>query len=102
MAAHPKRILIVAHDPMLKVTRAALLEHKGYEVAAVETAEEALAKLEAERFDLVLLGRKARQEARALDAVVREIHPTLPILRITPFRDDTDANEYATWSTSKY
>jgi hypothetical protein len=37
MPSIPKKILVVAHDPALKDTRAALLKHAGYDVTAVET-----------------------------------------------------------------
>jgi DNA-binding response OmpR family regulator len=97
----PKRILVVAPDPTLKSTRAAILKHQGYEVEAVETPDQALARLEAERFDLVLLGRKQREEARALDAEMRQKFPDLPILKIAPF-SDPDAERYATRSVDPY
>jgi hypothetical protein len=93
-----KRILVVAHDPAVKATRAAILEHEGYEVAAVETSEEALARLEAERFDLVLVGRSANAEAKAAGALVRERHPALPILKVVRLTEFAEGETFATRS----
>ncbi|MDP9051470.1 MAG: hypothetical protein M3O31_12255 [Acidobacteriota bacterium] len=84
---------------MLKLTRAKILQVAGYEVAAVETHEEAVMRLEAERFDLVLVGIKDRHEAKGVDAEVRDRHPSLPILKIASFPDQLEANQQPTWIT---
>ncbi len=93
-----KRILVIAHDPAVQSTRVSILQRDGYDVAAVETAEEALARLEAERFDLVVVGRKAKAETKAAGAVVRARHPSLPILKVAPLPDLNDGEKFATKS----
>ena len=91
----PKRLLVVAHDATLKATCVALLRHVGYDVAAVESTEDALTRLESERFDLVLVGRKSRGQMEASDVGVRERFPFLPILKI---QDGLEPNGHATRS----
>src|SRR5262249_55818516 len=50
----PARILVVDDEPNVLVTIAAILEQEGYQVVAVNSAEDALARLRAGRFDLLL------------------------------------------------
>jgi CheY-like chemotaxis protein len=96
--SNSKRILVVAHDPAVKATRTAILAWAGYEVAAVETPAEALVRLEAERFDLVLVGRKATAEARAAGEIVRERYPSLPILKVSADPEQSEDEKFATLS----
>lgn len=49
------RILVVDDDPQIRRAMRATLSSKGYEVGDVRTGEEALDKLRAEAYDLVLL-----------------------------------------------
>jgi DNA-binding NtrC family response regulator len=95
MPSIPKKILVVARDPALMLTRAAILKHHGYDVVAVESAAEALARIEAEWFDLVLLGRKSTGAANGVDVQVRKRYPTLPILKIA-LGSDPDTERDAT------
>jgi CheY-like chemotaxis protein len=82
----------------VKTTRTAILTWAGYDVAAVETPEEALARLEAERFDLVMVGRRARAEARAAGEIVRERYPSLPILKVSADHEQSEDEKFATLS----
>lgn len=50
----PQRILFVEDDEDIRDTMTMLLEHEGYDVAAVATAEAALAALARETFELLL------------------------------------------------
>jgi DNA-binding response OmpR family regulator len=102
MPTTPKRILVVAHDPAVKSTRTAILAHAGYDVEAVETPAEALARLEAGRFDLVLVGRKATGSARAAGALVRERYPSMPILKVAPLPELMDGEQFATRSVEPF
>ncbi len=77
------RILVVSDDPTLRFSRAALLRKAGYRVESIASDDAALAVLERERFDLVLLGRdRLRRPGKALDRRLRERHPHLLTLKI--------------------
>jgi hypothetical protein len=78
----PKRILVVAHDRRLKATRVSLLESQGYRVESVESDSAAMALLETEAFDLVLLGRDSGLHKKFLDQRLREKYPQLLTLKI--------------------
>ena len=78
----PKRILVVAHDRPLRLTRVELLESLGYTVASVATDDEAMAMLEVEQFDLILLGRKSELPKKGIDQRLREKYPALLTLKI--------------------
>jgi CheY-like chemotaxis protein len=87
MSLIPKRILVVAHDTLLRATRVNLLERAGYSVASVVTDDDAMKLLETERFDLILLGRKSEIPKTGLDQRLRERHPDLLTLKIQPGGD---------------
>jgi CheY-like chemotaxis protein len=78
-----KRILVVAHDQPLRESRSNLLEFGGYCVEAVETDDEAMAKVQNEPFDLILIGRRSRLwQKKGIDQRLREKYPDLLILKI--------------------
>jgi CheY-like chemotaxis protein len=77
-----KRILVVSHDSGLRATRSALLVDAGYAVATAPSAEEAIELLDANTFDLVLLGRRSLVGGKPLDQLLRERYPDLLILKI--------------------
>jgi DNA-binding NtrC family response regulator len=77
-----KRILIIAHDHPLRLTRVALLEQAGYTVESVATDDEAMVLLEREQFDLILLGRKSKLPKKGIDQRLREKYPNLLTLKI--------------------
>jgi PleD family two-component response regulator len=78
----PKRILVVAHDRGLNATRVSLLESQGYRVESVKSDSAAIALLEREVFDLILLGRNSGLHKKFLDQRLREKYPQLLTLKI--------------------
>lgn len=52
-AAGARRILLVEDSELVRETTIEFLEELGYQVVAVESAEDALAKLASDRFDVV-------------------------------------------------
>jgi|ERR1700733_1485125 hypothetical protein len=77
-----KRILVAAHDLPLRTTRIALLKQAGYEVESGATDDDAMAILEIERFDSVLIGRKSLLPKKGIDQRLREKYPDLLTLKI--------------------
>src|SRR6202021_1906544 len=82
MSLVPKRIRVVAPDRMLRTTRVSILDQAGYTVSSAETDDDAMALLETEQFDLILLGRKSQVPKTGLDQRLREKHPNLLIPKI--------------------
>jgi DNA-binding NtrC family response regulator len=81
-----KRILVVAHDPFLRLTRTALLRSAGYEVETAESDDSAISTVDNQRFDVVLIGRRSRGSETALDQRLRDRYPQMLILKIAqPF-----------------
>jgi DNA-binding NtrC family response regulator len=78
----PKSILVVAHDRPLREARVQLLQYAGFTVKSVETDDDAMAILETEQFDLILLGRNSRLPQKQIDQRLREKYPDLLILKI--------------------
>jgi hypothetical protein len=66
-----------------------LLSAAGYTVTSVSSDDDALKLLEADRFDLVLLGRSSELSV-GIDQRLREKHPSLLTLKI----DDLGGSEY--------
>jgi CheY-like chemotaxis protein len=83
----PKRILVVADDRPLRTTRVSLLESEGYRVESVESDSAAMALLETETFDLILLGRSSGMHKTFLDQRLREKYPQLLTLKIVNHED---------------
>lgn len=77
-----KRILVVAHYPPLQASRVSMLHKAGYEVESVDSDDAAMELLEAEHFDLILIGRKSSIPKKGLDQRLRERYPHLLILKI--------------------
>ncbi len=77
-----KRILLVSHDESAKDARAILLLNAGYAVSLVRGDLATLAILETDLFDLVVIGRKPPLPLKGLDQRLREMYPSLPILKI--------------------
>jgi DNA-binding NtrC family response regulator len=84
MSLIPRRILVVAHDRPLRLSRVAILKRVGYTVASVETDDEAMEVLEEEKFDLILLGRKSLIPKKGIDQRLREKYPDLLTLQMAP------------------
>jgi CheY-like chemotaxis protein len=83
----PKRILVVAHDQMLRTTSVSVLEKAGYTVSSTVTDDDAMRLLETAQFDLILLGRKSQIPKTGLDQRLREKYPNLLTLKIEPGGD---------------
>jgi CheY-like chemotaxis protein len=62
-----KRVLVVAHNAPLRVSRVLLLQSNGYYVESVGTDDEAMELLENEQFDLILIGRKSQSHTQGID-----------------------------------
>jgi hypothetical protein len=80
--ALPKRILVVAHDKGVRVSRGLLLKSGGYTVESVDTDDSAMELLKVESFDLILLGRDSKLSVPAIDKRLRYKYPDLPTLKI--------------------
>jgi CheY-like chemotaxis protein len=82
----PKRILVVAHDAFLRLTRTSLLRSAGYEVETADSDNAAISTVNAQRFDLVLIGRRASGSETGLDQRLRDRYPEMLILKVAqPF-----------------
>jgi DNA-binding response OmpR family regulator len=77
-----KRILVVSHDSGLRASRSALLVAAGYAVATASNPDEAIELLDANPFDLVLIGRRSLVAGKPLDQRLRERYPEILILKI--------------------
>ena len=80
-----QHILVVAQDPLLRDTRK-LLSSAGYQVTSVDSDDLAIASVDQDRFDLILIGRTSLLATIALDRRLRERYPTLCILKIVQAR----------------
>jgi signal transduction histidine kinase len=79
------RILVVEGDQGIRRTIGAVLRHDGYEIALARTADEALDRLRAERYDMLLLDARA---GRGVEDVVTRAHaidPTLATIVLARF-----------------
>jgi CheY-like chemotaxis protein len=86
-----RRILVIDDDPIFVKSTTAVLQSRGYQVDSAQNAEEALAKMNQERPDLVLLdvmmdwvleGVTISQEMMSQKELQR-----VPIIMITSIRD---------------
>jgi DNA-binding NtrC family response regulator len=91
-----KRILVVADDRPLRISRVSLLESEGYRVDSVSSDDEAISLLETQAFDLILLGRNSYLDRKNIDQRLREKFPDLLTLKIV---HDHDADFYASRET---
>ena len=92
-----KRILVVSHDSGLRATRSALLVAAGYAVATASSADAAIELLDANTFDLVLIGRRSLASGKPLDQRLRERYPDMLILKIAEIIEE--ASHYPTQTT---
>ena len=77
-----KRILVVAHHRPLRATRVTILEKAGYSVASVSSDDDAMAMLETEKFDLILIESSSARPEKGLDQRLREKYPDLLTLKV--------------------
>jgi len=89
-----KRVLVFSSDPILAKTRAGLVQAAGFRSEVVTSRDSALRLLQAERFDLVLLGREPTNLDHELEQKIREIRPETMTLKIQPTysRDEESAS----------
>ena len=91
---HPVRILVVDDDPGVLRLLSLRLQSAGYQVAAVESGEEALANMAAVRPDLVITDlRMDGMDGMALFENIRQRCPTLPVIILTGHGSIPDAVE---------
>jgi two-component system, sensor histidine kinase and response regulator len=87
-ARRPLRILLAEDSPVNRAVAVRLLQKRGHSVVAVEDGQEALARLERERFDLVLMDvQMPRLDGLEATAAIRRREATtgghLPIVALT-------------------
>ncbi len=81
------RILVVDDEPAILLTTCAILQMKGYAVVSAASAREALAKLRAGSFDLVLTDMKMETETAGWDVVhgARTANPDAVVAVLTAY-----------------
>jgi hypothetical protein len=70
----------------------------GYAVSTAETVDQAIALLDANTFDLALIGRRSLMPGKAMDQKLRERYPKLLILKIAEIIGE--ASQYPTRTTN--
>ena len=83
-----KKVLVVDDEKLIRWALEKNLSHEGYEVVSVESGQDALAKLQAEIIDLVLLDIRL-PDISGVDMLprIKEIDNDIPVIMITA--DDT-------------
>lgn len=80
------RILLVEDDPALREALGDTLQLGGYQYRAVENAESALQALQEEGFELVISDvNMPGMDGHALQGLIRQRYPQLPVLLMTAF-----------------
>jgi PAS domain S-box-containing protein len=92
----PQRILVVEDSPQVRATLVRMLEADGHEVVAIEGDAAVLAVLSERRFDLLItdLGMPGMSGYEIL-AAVRQRWPSLPVVVMTGWREQVDAERLA-------
>ena len=90
----PPHILIVDDDPDICLSLTDLLGGEGYQVVAVPTGAEAIAKVREERFEVVVLdlGLPDLDGLHVL-RVLKELAPTLPVVILSASSNQEKINE---------
>jgi CheY-like chemotaxis protein len=68
-----------------------MLQQAGYTVDSAESGDDAMALLEVEKFDLVLLGRRSRDAITSIAQRLREKYPDLLTLKIESENEEGSA-----------
>jgi len=85
-SAAPGRVLVVDDEPNMLALFQKVLGKEGYEVVAVSSGEEAIGKLEAEWFDLLISDLKMPGlSGSELLKKARSVSPTLPCILLTAY-----------------
>jgi DNA-binding NtrC family response regulator len=83
---HIPRILIIDDDRAFRIGTRALLADEGYDVDAAGSGDEGLARLQAERYELVLLDLKMQgRSGLSVLEELRRLGYTLPVLMLTGY-----------------
>lgn len=81
-----RRLLVVDDEPVVRISCQRTLEDEGHAVKLLDRAEDAMAVLEAERFDAVLLDLKMPgMSGLELLGLIREQWPHLPVVIMTGY-----------------
>jgi DNA-binding NtrC family response regulator len=82
----PGRILVIDDEPAVQDLLQRVLTNAGHEVAVVDSAEAALARLSRDRFDVLVVDNNLpRMTGLELMSLVREHHPELRAVMITAY-----------------
>ncbi|MBK8230239.1 MAG: sigma-54-dependent Fis family transcriptional regulator [Candidatus Eisenbacteria bacterium] len=88
------RILVVDDEESMRRFLSILLEKDGHQVAVASGGEEALGRIQAESFDVLVTDLKMPgMSGLELLAKVREAEPALPVIVLTAFASDASAIE---------
>jgi two-component system response regulator GlrR len=88
-SALPPKILVVDDEPLILSAMDQLLRQSGFAVTAVSSAEDAVIKLQTERFDLVVTDfRLAGKQGDAVAIATRNMSPGTPVVLVTGLVDD--------------
>jgi DNA-binding response OmpR family regulator len=95
------RILSIGYDPILMPVRSLLLREAGYEVVEADSFGEALKKIKAGGFDLVLICHTvAQDEQHSLIEAMRLSWPTVPVLCLTTTPEYSDLMSHGSTACS--
>lgn len=91
---HVCRILSVGYDPILMPVRSMLLHQAGYEVVEAHSIGEALKRIKAGNFDLLLICHSVEHDEQdTLIEAIRLSSPAVPMLCLTTTPDYSDAGQ---------
>ena len=80
----PARVLVVDDEPLVRDSLTDFLEDEGFQVCGADSAEQALAMLSAQPFDLAVVDvRLPKMDGNALIAAAHRLHPRLGFLVLT-------------------
>jgi len=90
-----KKVLSIAADSALRISRQLILEQAGFEVASASGVEDALAVCDESRFALFILGQTSSEdESEKLAKLLRKKFPGVPFLELhshgTPYLPKAD------------
>ncbi len=95
------KILVVDDEDSIRLLYSEELAEEGHEVSTAASAAEAVAKLEEQTYDLVVLDRKLKNESGLdlLQTIVKERHE-MPVILCTAFSCYKD--DFSTWLADGY
>ena len=94
----PLRVLIVEDDPVTRRMLCTLLEKQGYVIVLANHGPEALARYQAERFDLVFTdAQMPKMDGLTLTAALRKVRPSgthVPIVGVSGHLEEGDRERF--------